>query len=462
MFWSKLFIPTLREDPADIESVARRLLIRAGYLRKSTYLYLGQRSISKITAIVREEMNASGGQELIAQQAGAITPIAAELRSYKQLPQIWYRIRDRTLESWSFELSQDCSSRHADAFRRAFDRCGLNYVAGKTRFLTTSDRGGDTPDLDRPDEPTPPAIPDPDGDLRREEFHTPGQKTIADLSAFTGLPETSQMKSVVMVADGKPVLAILRGDHTLSETKLRAYLAVTDLRPARPEEIRDSFGADAGSLGPVGVKNITVIADTALEGRRNMICGANKNDYHFRNVTPGEDFEAEFWDIREIFERGAVIARLSWRFTRPSPINVTNQAGAQQPVGRGAYQLCIDSVLDALIEQNLDKDGIVLPPAVAPFSAIVTPINFNERLQQDAARKLYDALCDKTVDALLDDRDERPGVKFKDADLIGVPYRVTIGKKLAQGLVEVVDRRTHESSDVKVEEAAAFIAAKSK
>src|SRR5271163_3780706 len=189
MFWSKLFIPTLREAPADVESIARRLLIRAGYLRKSTYLHLGHRSISKISVIVREEIDHIGGQELIAPAAS----LASELQSYKQLPQIWYQIRDLALDSWSFELAHDGPCRHAEAFRRIFDRCGLTYTAGKTRFIAKSGHATD------PDRSSEPAKPDPADDLRPEEFHTPGQKTIADVSAFTGLAETSQMKSVVMV-----------------------------------------------------------------------------------------------------------------------------------------------------------------------------------------------------------------------------------------------------------------------
>jgi prolyl-tRNA synthetase len=450
MLWTKLFIPTLRAEPADVESPSRRLMTRAGYLRKSAYLYLGQRVISKIVAIAREEISTIGGQEFIA--PSAVAPLASELQSYKQLPQIWYRIHDLTMDAWSFELTRACPAQFSDAFRRIFDRCELKYAAGKTRFLAT---------LEPVPEPCfdPPALEDPEGDLRPEEFHTPGQKTIADVAAFTGLPETSQMKSVVMVADGRPVLAMLRGDHTLSESTLRLYLPATELRPAQAAEIREWFGADAGSLGPVGVANMTIVADSALAGRRNMICGANRNDYHLRNVTPGKDFAAEFWDLREAPECAATIARLTWH---QSILTVTNQAGELQSLLTSANQFCIDRVLDALIEQNHDKDGIALPPSIAPFSAIVTPINFNEPAQQSAATKLHAALESQGVDSLLDDRDERPGVKFKDADLIGVPYRITVGKKLAQGQVEVVNRRTHESTDVPVEEAAAFLAARIK
>jgi prolyl-tRNA synthetase len=387
--------------------------------------------------------------------AGSILPVASELQSYKQLPQIWYQIRGLTMESWLFHLTDECPSRLPDMFRRMFDRCGLKYVAGKTVFLASTG-------AQLSEEPAPPSIADPECDLRPEEFHTPGQKTIADIAAFTGLPETSQMKSVVMAADNQPVLAMLRGDHTLSEARLRLYLSASDLRPARAGEIREWFGADAGSLGPVGVKNMIVIADTALAGRRNMICGANRNDYHLRNVTPGKDFDADFVDLREIVEQGCVLAQLGSRFTRPSGPSVTNPTGELQPLARITCQLHIDRVLETLVDQNQDKDGIALPTSIAPFNAIVTPVNFADPLQQDAARKLYQALIDQGVDALLDDRDERPGVKFKDADLIGIPYRITIGKKLPQGLVELVNRRTHESSDIKIEEAAPLIASQIK
>jgi prolyl-tRNA synthetase len=399
-------------------------------------------------------MNAIGGQEFLGPEA--MLAVASELRSYKQLPQIWYQIRDLRLDSRSFELARKTMSLHSDAFRRILDGCGVRYSANQTHFVA-----GDDKELESL---TPPPLPidDPHGDLQPEDFHTPGQRTIADVAAFTGLPETSQMKSLVLVGDGKPVLVLLRGDHSLSEPKLQTHLSIRNLRPARHEEIREWFGAEAGSLGPVNVRNINVLADTALEGRRNMICGANRTDYHFRNVTPGEDFEAEFAELRETPDEPALLAKLECRFTLPSGLCVTGQRGERLPLVRGFFQLHIDRILDALVEQHQDKDGIVLPASVAPFTVVITPVNFSEPSEQNAAQKLYGDLTNQGVDALLDDRDERPGVKFKDADLVGVPYRITIGKKLAQGFVEVVVRGRRESTDVKIEEAAAFIAAHTK
>ncbi|HLX45918.1 MAG TPA: YbaK/EbsC family protein [Bryobacteraceae bacterium] len=399
-------------------------------------------------------MNAIGGQEFLGPEAMMVT--ASELRSYKQLPQIWYRIADLMLDSRSFELVRETMPMHSDAFGRILDRCGVQYSASQTRFVAGHDKHLESL------EPRPPQIDDPEGDLQPEEFHTPGQRTIADVAAFTGLPETSQIKSLVLVGDGKPVLVLLRGDHSLSEPKLKAHLSIRNVRGARHEEIREWFGAEAGSLGPINVKNMNVLADTGLEGRRNMICGANRTDYHLRNVTPGEDFEAEWVELRETPDERALLAKLGTRFFRPSGLLVTGQTGELQPLIRGFFQLYLDRILDALVDQNHDKDGIALPTSIAPFNAIVTPVNFADPSQQDAARKLYQALIDQGVDALLDDRDERPGVKFKDADLIGVPYRITIGKKLPQGLVELVNRRTHESSDIKIEEAAPLIASQIK
>jgi prolyl-tRNA synthetase len=273
----------------------------------------------------------------------------------------------------------------------------------------------------------PPAAADPEGDFEPEEFHTPGKKTIADIAGFTGLPETSQMKSLVMVADGKVVLVMVRGDHQLSETKFGGVTGASDVRPAHPEEIREHFGADAGSLGPLGVK-VRILADEALRGRRNMIAGANKNDYHLRNVTPGEDFTTEFADLRQVVEGDPSIADGSpLQFSKVMLVDTAER------------------ILSAAVEQNRDTDGIVLPAAIAPFRVIVTPVH-PERLE--AAREIYQRLLAAGHDALFDDRDARPGVKFKDADLIGIPYRINVGKKLAEGMVELVERRSRKSTDI--------------
>ena len=540
MLWSKLFIPTLRETPAEAEVASHKLLLRAGYIRQLSaglynYLFLAQRSLLKIQKIVREEMDGIGAQEMylpglnpaeIWQESGRwdimgdnmfrlkdrfgrdlclgmtheeiMTSIArGELRSYKQLPQIWYQIQTKfrdeprpksgllrvrqfiMKDSYSFDMDQaglDAAyEKHFAAYRRIFDRCGLKWTAVEAHsgamggsqsheFMVVSDAGEDlvaicpacgySANLEKAvATPKAPVAADPEGDLTPEEFHTPGRKTIAEVAAFTGLPETSQMKSLVLVADGQPVLALLRGDHQLSETK---------------------FGAEAGSLGPVGVKNMTILADQALVGRRNMVAGANKDDYHLRNVTLGEDFQAEVHDLRQVaagdqcphcaagldvvktVEVGHIF-KLGYKYSDSMGLRVLAADGKEVTPIMGSYGIGIERILTCAIELYHDKDGMVLPLSIAPFHVVVTPANNSDEAQMEAARGIYESCLALGLDALLDDRDERPGVKFKDADLIGIPWRVVVGKKLASGKVELVERKTRTTVDVAVGDAAGMV-----
>jgi prolyl-tRNA synthetase len=558
MHWSKLFIPTLRENPAEAEVVSHQLLLRAGYIRQLSagiysHLYLAQRSLLKITQIVREEMNAIGGQEMLLpalhpaelwQESGrwgvmgdnmfrlkdrfgrdlclgmtheeVVTAIArGELRSYRQLPQIWYqvqnkfrdeprpksgllRVRQFTMkDSYSFDVDPaglDASyQKHYSAYCRIFHRCGLDYIVVEAHsgamggsqsheFMVASDAGEDivaqcrtcgySANLEKAvSRPRPPELADAEGDLVPEPFHTPGRKTIADIAAFTGLPEAFQIKSLVMVANAQPVLAILRGDHQLSETKFAAVMGASDIRPAHPDEMRQWLGADAGSLGPVGASKLRIIADRALEGRRNMIAGANRDDYHLRNVTPGEDFQAEFHDLRQVAEGDACvncgaavelrktieighIFKLGYKYSESMGLRVLAADGTELPVIMGSYGIGIERILSAAVEQRHDADGMALPVSIAPFVVVVTPVNSAEPAQRHTAEEIYQTCLQLGLDALLDDRDERPGVKFKDADLIGIPFRITVGKKLAQGMVELVERHRRNSVDVGAAEAA--------
>jgi prolyl-tRNA synthetase len=281
-----------------------------------------------------------------------------------------------------------------------------------------------------------------DGEFAPEPFHTPGVKTIADLAAFTGLPETAQMKSVVMRSDEGLVLALVRGDHSLSEAKLRKIVGA-DVRAASADEIRERFGADPGSLGPVGLEGVRVLADHALRGRRNMICGANRTDYHLRNVTPERDFRLEYADLRVAVDGPGQDG---------VPVRIEG-GGLVGSVGN----LSAEHVLVELSQQNRDDAGLVMPPMVAPFSVLFTPVNIGDETQRAIAEKLYEEAKAAGCDALLDDRDMRPGVKFKDAELIGIPWRVTLGKKLGEGLVEVQERRGRQSWDIPIAEAVAFV-----
>lgn len=559
MLWSKLFIPTLRDAPTDAEVVSHKLLLRAGYIRQLAagvynHLFLSQRTLLKITRIVREEMDAIGGQEMLLpalnpaelwQESGrwavmgndmfrlkdrfdrdmclamtheeVMTSIArGELRSYKQLPQIWYQIqtkfRDETRpksglmrmrqfimkDSYSFDLAPEglevSYRKHYDAYCKIFTRCGLSYLAVEahsgamggnesTEFMVASNAGEDfvvvcpecgyAANLEKATSRHQPlAHPDPEGDHTPEEFHTPGKKTIAEVAEFTRLPATSQMKSLVMVADDKPVLVLLRGDHQASETKLSSFLQAREVRQAHPHEIREWFGADPGSLGPVGVTNMLVVADIALQGRKNMIAGANKDDHHLRHVTPGRDFETRFSDLRQVEAgdlcpscgRGSLdlkktieighIFKLGYKYSESMGLRVLNQEGAEIAPIMGSYGIGVERILSAAIEEHHDADGIILPVAIAPFTVVVTPVNIAYAEQKEAAESIYQSLLALGIDALLDDREERAGVKFKDAELIGIPYRITVGKKLAQGLVEFVQRRGKTSTDVAVDEAA--------
>jgi prolyl-tRNA synthetase len=367
MLWSKIGIATVREEN-------HPLLVRAGYMRGREYLFLGQRTLAKITAIVHAES-------------------------------------DRGI---------------------ALERCGVKFIRASGHLVAESETGGEV--LVRAGGnyaallghasgiAKRPAVPDPEGDLEPEELHTPGIKTIAHIAAFTGLPATSQIKSLVMVADGKPLLVLLRGDHQLSPAK------ISGARQAEPAEIREWFGADPGSIGPVGVKRIRILADEALRARRNMIAGANKTDYHLRNVTPGIDFMAEFADLRQVAEGETSIAD-----------------GSPLQFSKAMLLDTAENILSASVDQNRDTDGIVLPAAIAPFGVIVTPVH-PERLE--AAHEIYQRLLAAGHDALLDDRDARPGVKFKDADLIGISHRINVGKKLAEGMVELVERSSRKLTEI--------------
>ena len=552
MRWSTLFIPTLRENPAEAEVVSHQLLLRAGYIRQLaagiySYLPLAQRSLLKIQQIVREEMNAIGGQEFLLpalnpaelwQESGrwevmgdnmfrlkdrfgrdlclgmtheeVVTSIArGELRSYKQLPQIWYQIQTKfrdeprpksgllrvrqflMKDSYTFDLDAAgldfAYDKHYGAYRRIFDRCGLEYTVVEAHsgamggsqsheFMVRSDAGEDfivhctncgyAANLEKAiSKATAPGIPDPEGDLSPEPFHTPGFKTIADIAGFVNLPESSQMKSLVMVADNQPVLVMLRGDHQLSETKLASVLNAAEVRPAHPQEIVEWFGASAGSLGPVGLNKMRIVMDSALEGRRNMITGANRDDYHLRNVTPGKDFVADVHDLRQANPDDACpncgaalqmmkaieighIFKLGYKYSESMGLRVLGEDGREITPIMGSYGIGIERILTCAIEIFHDKDGMSLPVLIAPFTVVITPVNYSDSLQREAADMLYSECLRFGIDVLLDDRDERPGVKFKDADLIGIPYRLTVGKKLSEGKIEFIERRTRASEDV--------------
>ena len=562
MRWSRTFLPTLREDPAEAEVPSHRLLLRAGYVRQVAagvyaHLFLAQRSLLKIMQIIREEMNAIGAQEFhlpalnpaeLWKESGRydaygetlfkitdrnqhemclgvtheeeMTNIARnELRSYKQLPQIWYQIQEKyrdeprpksgllrlrqfwMKDSYSFDVDEaglDSSyQKHYNAYRRIFDRCGLKYVIveaysgtmGGTQsheFAAPTDAGEDSlavsecgyaANLEKA-EGAPPPVEDLPGDTAPEPFATPGLKTIDDLAKFTGESPARLMKTLVYVAESKPLVLLLRGDHSLSETKLATALGTNVFRPATPEEALALHGAHLGSLGPVGLKGARILADRALEGRKNLIAGANRDDTHLRNVTPGRDFEPEYRDLRAVVAgdlcprcgrpmqiRVAVelghIFKLGKRYSETMHATVLDESGKEVPLVMGSYGIGVERILSAAVEQNHDAEGMFLPRAIAPFEVILTAANMDDAGLVAAAESLYKEMLASSIDVLFDERTERPGVKFKDADLVGVPYRVTLGKrKFTQGLAEIFERSTKQVADVKLSEVVERLRAK--
>ena len=557
MRWSNCFIPTLRENPADAEVPSHQLLLRAGYIRQLaagiySYLPLAQRCVLKICAILREEFARIGAQEfyLPALHPGEIwmesgrwevmgpnmfrlkdragrdmclgmtheevfaTIARNELRSYKQLPQIWYqiqtkfrdeprpksgllRVRQFTMkDSYSFDVDTAGLDRsylkHYEAYCRTFDRCGLRYSVVEAHsgamggsqsheFMVRSEAGEDlvvscecgyAANLERAISSLAPVTDRHEFSGPPQEVYTPGQKTIAEVSAFLQESPTHQIKSLLYIVADQPVLVLLRGDHALNEAKFTATVANPLFRPALDAEISRHLGADAGSLGPVGVCGMRIIADLALQGRKNLTCGANRNDYHLQGVTPGIDFQTEFVDLRLVSEgEGCVncgkplslykalevghIFKLGTKYSISMGATVLTHEGNEVPIVMGSYGIGVERIMAAAIELGHDVDGIIWPISIAPFHVVITPVNHNDPPQLQAAEQLYEQLTAAGLEVLLDDRDERPGVKFKDADLIGMPFRFTIGPKLLkEGKSEFYTRATKQMTPVALTEAA--------
>ncbi len=574
--WSKLFIPTLREAPADAEVASHRFLVRAGYIRQLgagiyNYLFLGQRAINKIIGIVREEMDQIGQEFYLPaihprevwEQSGRwagmgdnmfrlkdrkgadlclgmtheeiMTSIARnELRSYKQLPQIWYQIqakfrdeprpksgllraRQFTMkDSYSFDIDKAGLDKsfdlHDAVYRKIFSRCGLKFVAVEAdsgsmggsqsqEFMVYTDAGEDliascpvcgyAANLEKATSRLDAIVEmEPTGDGMPELVSTPGCAAISDVAEFFKISPASDIKCVAYMARklgtaGKPdtwhgVAAFLRGDHQVNETKLMGALGSAELRTMQAEELSQYFNGPAGFLGPVGVKpdakplevGLTVVVDNSLEGRKNLVCGANKLDYHLRNVTPRRDFQlAVPADIRSVNEgegcpvsecTGKLVVgkavevghifKLGYKYSESMGAKVLDVNGKEITPIMGSYGIGIERILTAAIEQSNDKNGFWLPASIAPFTVVVTVTNMTDAALKETSEKLAAELESAGLDVLLDDRDERAGVKFKDADLVGIPYRINVGKKAAEGVVELVTRATSTSVDVPLNE----------
>ena len=542
---SQLFLPTLRDDPADAEAVSHKLLVRGGFIRQVagglwTFLPLGWRVHRKVEQIIREELDAFGAQEILMpvltpaelwEATGRIgipelfhlkdrtgrdyiLPLtheetvafhAREIRSYKELPQLWYhfqtkdrdeprprgallRLREFIMkDGYSFDRDEagldESFRKHSVAYNQIFERCGLETYevaaesgimggSGSKDFLAPTGSGENTlvtcengdyaADLEiAQGRPTAPDF--PEKLAGPQEVETPEQRTIEDVSKFLGVDPRATAKAMPVVSDGRVVLALVRGDDRLNEMKLLEALG-EEFRPAEQEEIQQAFGASGGSIGPVGV-SVDVVADETLrEGQ--YVVGANRNDVHLRGVQAGRDFEPRFADLREIREGDACaecggslhlqtaievghIFKLETKYSEPLEATFLDEDGSEKVLIMGSYGIGPARMMAAAVEQHHDEQGIVWPRALAPYDVHVVALPGVEQQAEEAARVLHEA----GADVLLDDRDQRAGEKFADADLIGCPIRITVGKKTVDdGAVDVRDRAGGEERRVPIGE----------
>jgi len=554
MKWSEFFIPTSKEVPSDASVPSHQLMLRAGIIRQVvagayTYLPLGYRSLRKVEAIVREEMNAAGGIELhmpamhpiewweetgrvaamgdvLLRLGGGggddwrsrtvlgptheevITEIArAFVNSYKQLPITFYQIQTKfrgearpksgVLRTREF-LMKDAYSFHAckegeggldetydrmyAAYCAIFSRAGLPYVVVEAEsgpiggdashefmvptdagedFLVQAEDGSYAANLERAEVAPLDGSPQ-EGDATLTEVHTPSLSTIDEVSRFLKCEPRQMIKTIIYEADGEPLVALVRGDHEVNESKLSRAAKAGSVAAADPPLIQKVTGADVGFAGPVGLK-VRVIADQAVTLMRDAVTGANKTDYHITGVNPGRDFEiTESADIRmavegdrspsgsplkfrKCIEVGHVF-KLGTKYSDSMSATYLDPNGKSHAMIMGCYGIGLNRIMAGAIEAFHDEKGICWPMSIAPFQVVICALDMREDEVTSLAQKLHDDLAAAGIDVLLDDRDARPGFKFKDAELIGFPIRITVGKRgLADGIVEIQTRRTGET-----------------
>ncbi len=561
MRWSQLFVPTLRDAPGDAVAPSHALLVRGGFIRQLhaghySMLPMGWRVHQKVANIVRQEIDAIGGQEFLLptmhpasiwQQSGRwdtmgeimfrlkdrrdnelalgitheeiFATVATELSSYKQLPQCWYhiqtkyrdearpksgllRVREFAMkDSYTFDIDDAGLDAqfvaHDGAYRRIFERLnipafGVEASSGamggnsSVEFMTPSDAGEDdvarcagcgySANIEKATSLVAEITDDPGPDAP-VRFDTPGVRTIADLEAFDGgAAADHQLKTLVMVADDATILVVVRGDHQLNEQKLLDATGAITIRAADADEAFAALGAHPGSLGAVGVDQLPVYVDEALRGRTNMTTGANTDDVHVRGVSVERDLTITKWvEVREVsagepcvvcgklleivrcIEVGHIF-KLGTVYAEKFGVTVSDADGKIAPVAMGSYGIGIGRNMAAVIEANHDDKGMIWPVSVAPFEVVITVMRLDDETLA-AGNDLYAGLKAAGVDALIDDRDARAGVKFADAELIGIPYRLTVGPKgLANGEIEFTERRTGETSNVAIADVVQVVA----
>lgn len=554
-----MFMPTLREVPAEAEIPSHQLMLRAGLMRKLAsgiyaFLPMGYRTFRKIEQIIREEMDRAGALELVMssilpaeyyQASGrwevfgpemfrlkdrngrdfCLGPtheeifteiVKNEVRSYRSLPLILYQIQTKfrdeirprfgvircrefvMKDAYSFDRGEDgldvSYKKMHDAYCRIFDRCGLDYIvveadsgamggSGSEEFMVKSDIGeaiivycdecGYAANEEKAQCTPEPCCTNCQGSsfaahLPVEKVETPDVRTIEELMKFFDCSPAQFAKTLIYKADDKYVAAMVRGDREINETKLQNYLGCIELELADSEAVKRITNADVGFAGPIGLK-IDIIIDPEVETMKNFVVGANETGYHLKNVNVFRDFKpSAIKDIRNIMEgdrcpkcgapvkisRGIEVGhifKLGTKYSKALNCVYLDENGQEQVMVMGSYGIGVGRTMAAIIEQNYDEDGIIWPISIAPYHAIVIPVNQSNKVQVDIAERIYAQLISEGVEVLIDDRDERPGVKFKDADLIGIPIRITVGRRAGEGIVEYKMRKSKDVREIKIE-----------
>ena len=564
MFYSRYFIPTLKETPSDAEVISHQLMLRAGMIRKLAagiynYLPLGLRSIRKFENIVREEMNKADAIELLMPSVQpaelwqeserwsfygkellrfkdrkeaefclgptheeVITDLVRrEIKSYRQMPVNFYQIQTKfrdeirprfglmrgrefiMKDAYSFDVdsaaADDSYNKMYLAYMRIFERCGLNFraveadtgsIGGSSshEFMVLAESGEDAivscdscryaANVEKAESRT--VLPTSGMDLLPlEKLATPDKKSIAEVAEFLGTTPDKAIKSLIYTSGkGDFVISILRGDHGLNEIKLKNQLGWDDIQMAGEEDILQITGSPVGFLGPLGLKKkVQVIADLAVQGMTNAVIGANEKDMHYINANLGRDFSVdEAADLRNVVAgdpcprcadgklemwRGIEVGhvfKLGAKYSKALNASYLDAEGKEQIIFMGCYGIGIGRTVAAAIEQNHDDNGIIFPIPIAPFHCSVVALNVKDKGVLAEAEEIYFNLEKRGIDVLFDDRDERPGVKFKDNDLIGIPLRIVVGSKgLAEGKVELKDRKTGDMLLLPIDEAIAKV-----
>ncbi|MCG3117583.1 MAG: proline--tRNA ligase [Candidatus Manganitrophus sp. SA1] len=560
MRYSKLLIPTLREDPTEAEVVSHRLMMRAGMIRKVSagiynFLPVGLRVLSKVAKIVREEMEHAGAQEILMpalqpaelwQETGrwrqygkelmrlkdrhdrdfclgptheeVITDLVRrEVKSYRQLPinlyQIQTKFRDEIRprfglmrgrefvmkDAYSFDADLEGAKENYkkmyDAYHKIFSRLGLRFraveadtglIGGSSshEFMVLAQTGEEgiasctkcdyAANVERAElKPGAGGRGPGAGEVKGlEKVQTPGKKTVEEVSAFLKVTPKELVKTLLFSADGRPLAVLVRGDHQVNEIKVRRLLGVSDLVLADAAKVEAWTGGPSGFSGPVGLKNIEIIGDLSVEAMPEAIVGANEKDAHSLHAVPGRDFKVDrFADLRnavagdacprcgapESIDRGIEVGHvfmLGTKYSEAMKATFLDPKGEEQFFVMGCYGIGVSRIIAAAIEQNHDEKGIIWPMPIAPFAIHIIPVQDQSERVMITAELIYGSMIRAGIETIIEDRSERAGVKFNDADLLGVPYQVVLGEKnLHEGFVELKNRRTGEKQKIEVEKA---------